>query len=345
MFRKYGKSYGNMWRFKDALTTDNTSLVKHNEKLYAFYKEQPERKYCKICHGTNQRYEFHSHGVRYFCCDDCGHINGGYEDTEEYCRKLYENDDGCFGSTYEDLDREAYLARMKTIYLPKAEFLNETFDAYPGKYKTDAMKFLDIGAGSGHFVYAMREMGFNATGIDVDMHQVRQANKLLPAGMLEHCPSEKLIEYLSAAKADVLTCIYAFEHIPNIREVFDTIQQNSHIRWIFFSVPMFSFTSMLQAVSSDVYARILHAAHTHIYTEESIAWLCKHYGWVPLGEWRFGADVADILRTVMVKLEMQGDSKLANVCKAKFADMIDDLQIVMDKKEFCSEIHILVEKI
>lgn len=343
MIKKFGKSYGNMWKFKNTLTEDNSALVKHNKKLYDLYNNQPERKFCKICNGTGHRYQFHSHGVLYFCCNQCGHINGMHEDTEEYCRKLYENDDGLFGSQYEDIDTDIYMERMETIYLPKAEFLKETLVS-EGGVDVSALKFLDIGAGTGHFVYAMNKLGLDAHGIEVDVHQVRHSQKLLSKDVIQHCPSEKMVDWIRTTKVDVITCIYAFEHITNVTEIFEAIRDNPSIRWIYFSVPMFSFTSMLQCVEPDVYARILHAAHTHIYTEESIAWICEHYGWKPLGEWRFGADAADILRTVEVKLEMQGDQELARVCHERFTGMIDDLQYAMDKKGFCSEIHILVEK-
>ncbi len=137
MIHKFSKSYANMWTFKENLTADNENLVKHNDRLYQIYKEQPERKFCKICHGTEKRWQFHSHGVTYFCCDTCGHINGSHEDTEEYCRMLYENDDGCFGNTYEDSEKARYLQRVETIYLPKVKFMKEvlTNSMVGGGYK------------------------------------------------------------------------------------------------------------------------------------------------------------------------------------------------------------------
>ena len=335
-----------MWTFKEGLTAENKELVEHNEKLYEFYKQQPVRTACKICgEGGTHRWEFHSHGVLYWCCNNCGHINGNHEDTEEYCKKLYEGNDGCFGGQYEDAEKERFLERMRTIYLPKAEFLKEVLESNDGGCKdVGSMNFLDIGSGSGHFVYAMNELGMHAKGIDVDLHQVLHAQKILPKGFLEHCPSERMVEYISNAEADTLTCIYAFEHIVNVVDVFDAIQRNANIKRIYFAVPMFAVTSMLESVEPNVYARVLHAAHTHIYTEESIAWLCKKYGWKALGEWRFGSDAADILRTIMVKLEMQGDHEFAEVCKEKYVGLIDDLQYVIDKHSCCSDTHILVEK-
>lgn len=345
MLQKFSKSYANMWAFKENLTLDNEKMAEHQNHLYEIYKQQPECKFCKICHGTKKRWQFHSHGVLYFCCDTCGHINGNYEDTEEYCRMLYENDDGCFGSTYEDAEKERYFQRVKTIYLPKAQFMKEAFAKGGGGIEISRLKFLDIGAGTGHFVLAMQQEGLNAWGIDVDIHQVRHAQNILSPGLLEHCPSENLLEYISSTSADVITCIYAFEHITNVVEIFDAIQRNSKIRWLYFSVPMFSLASVIDSINSnDIYARILHSAHTHIYSDESIKWICNKYNWKVLGDWRFGADAADLLRTIMITAESNGDKEFAKVCRDKFVEMMDDLQHVIDKNYFCSDIHILVEK-
>ena len=192
---------------------------------------------------------------------------------------------------------------------------------------------------------AMHEEGLDAIGVDVDVHQARHAQSIIPKHLLEHCPSEKLLDYIKTSSANVLTCIYAFEHIVNVVDVFDAIQQNPNIRWVYFSVPMFSLSSVLDSVMPEnVYARVLGAAHTHIYSDESINWICNKYSWNKIGVWKFGADAADILRNIMVVAESKGDTEFAKVCRDKFVPMIDDLQHVIDKNNFCSDIHILVEK-
>ena len=340
--RKNSKSYGNMWEFKENLTSENEELVIKNDKLTSLYNQQPKRRYCKICHGTKRRYEFHGRGTTFFCCNQCGHINGSYEDTEEYCKVMYESEDGIFGGYYEDSDKETFLRRMKTIYMPKAEFMIEVLEksgAFPKK-----LSYVDIGAGSGHFVWALKDLGLNAVGIEADLHQVNYVNKLFGSEIEKHCPSKNVIDYLSRTKTDVVSAIYAFEHIINVVDVFEAINDNPNIKWIYYSVPMFSVTSMLDSVNSDVYGRVLHAAHTHIYTEESIKWINQKYHWKVLGEWRFGSDIADILRMIMVKAERNGDVLYAQECKRRLSGLIDELQSVLDRNDCCSDTHILLEK-
>ena len=159
MIHKFSKSYANMWALKENLTTENENFIQKNKRLYAIYNEQPERKFCKICHGTNWRYQFHSHGVIYRCCATCGHINGSHEDTVEYCRMLYENEDAVFGGYYEDIDKEKYFSRMEIIYLPKAEFLKEvlTETAKGGGQRQQRLENFRLGRRYGTFCSGVTE--------------------------------------------------------------------------------------------------------------------------------------------------------------------------------------------
>lgn len=342
MITKYSKSYNNMWKFKDSLTSDNRKLLEVNNRITDVYNAQPVRRRCKICGADKHRYDFHARRTKYWCCDNCGHINGWYEDTEEFCKIMYESDDGIFGGYYEDTDIDYYMDRMRTIYAPKADFMIESIEQ-SGENPAE-LKYADIGAGSGHFVTSLQEKNYNAIGIEVDKHQVRHVNNMLDREVLVHCKSEDVLTMIGETNVDVVTCIYGFEHIINVVDVFEAINRNPHIKWIYFSVPMLSVSSLLDSVNPDVYWRVLHAAHTHIYSTESIEWLCDNYKWEKKAEWVFGSDVADLLRNIMVKATENGDVEYATAIKDMFAPMIDDLQGVIDKHRMCSDIHLLVKK-
>ena len=193
IFKKYGKTYSNMWKFKDRLTLDNESRLLQNQNVLELYKKQPVRKFCKICGGEVHRWEFYSHGVKYYCCDKCGHINGEFMDTEEFTKALYESDVIGYGDDYRTPDRQEYMERVDTIYLPKAEFLRDTIG---GVDNPQNMKVVDIGAGAGHYVAAMQKQGFSAVGIEVDHHQVEFASRILPPGSMIFCPSADICEYI-----------------------------------------------------------------------------------------------------------------------------------------------------
>lgn len=72
--------------------------------------------------------------------------------------------------------------------------------------------------------------------------------------------------------------------------------------------------------------------------------MCKKYDLEVMGEWRFGTDVADLFRNVFVKLEQENNQELARIYKEHFLPILDDLQLIIDKSNFCSEIHVVAKK-
>lgn len=206
------------------------------------------------------------------------------------------------------------------------------------------LKYVDVSAGSGQFVYSLIEKGYDAVGIEVDVHQVNHVNDLLQRTILLHRKSEDIVETIRDIDCDVMSCIYGFEHIVNVGDVLSAINDNSKVQWVYFAVPTLSVCSMLDSVNPDVYWRVLHAAHTHVYSNESVEWLCNQYDWEKVAEWRFGSDAADLLRNIMVKAEANGDIEYAEECKRQFIPLIDDLQLIIDKHKLCSDTHVLCRK-
>ena len=75
-----------------------------------------------------------SFGVPYKLCLLCGHLNGAYQDTNVFAKKLY-NQDG--GKNYSKNYLDDYYQRVKNIYIPKVDFLNKVI-----KKK---LKIIDLG--------------------------------------------------------------------------------------------------------------------------------------------------------------------------------------------------------
>ena len=87
--------------------------------------------------------------------------------------------------------------------------------------------------------------------------------------------------------------IGVLEHLQEPREVLHAICSNPTIRYIYISVPMFSLSVYLKAVSPEVFHRQLGAGHTHLYTDSSLDWMCKEFGLERVGGWWFGTDIVD----------------------------------------------------
>lgn len=341
MFIMEGKSYQDISELKADFLKDNRTYLDDNLKIAATYQKQPIRISCKICGKMlHRKKSFFSHEIEYIVCENCGHINGAYEETLDFTTQIYEQFD--YGKNYRMLGKEAYQNRMNKIYVPKANFLIQTLQDESVCYKN--LKCLDVGTGSGYFVGAMELLGLNACGIDVSKRQVSWGNEMLGSNRLRYVTQKEVPECIRATDASIVSFIGVLEHVINLEEVLDAVAANNNIRYVLFSVPLFSYSVVLEAISPNVFNRLLGGSHTHIFTNESLKYLYKKYGWDVIGEWWFGTDAADLLRCVIVKLESEGNSYLAEVFHDKYARILDSIQIVLDKEHFCSEVHVVVRK-
>ena len=339
---RYGKSYEPVSSLKSDFVSDNKTHLSENERIERIYSQQPKRRICKICKGElSGSTMFHSHGLNYYHCEKCGHINGEYDETDEFTSKIYEQSD--YGRTYRTRSRDEYFERLNNIYLPKAEFLIDSLEEEG--VKTKDLTFIDIGAGSGFFVGALSKLGFSVKGIEVSESQVNYANEMLEMKILEHLPQEKVVETICKSDADVISFIGVLEHVVNPHQILEAIKQNQKIRYIYFSVPMFSYSVFWEAISSDVFNRLLGGSHTHIFSNSSLEYLYRFYGWKNIAEWRFGTDIADLKRIIQVKMIDDGNEYLANLFDKMQSAILDEIQLILDHQEFSSETHVLVEKV
>ena len=338
---RYGKSYSDIEKVKQNFTSENEYALMDNERIKNCYMKQPNRTNCKICGELlKESVTFHSHDIRYFICKKCGHINGEKLETEEYTSSIYESPESDYGKFYRAQDEELYNLRVHNIYVPKAEFMLEALRAL--KINPMELTYLDVGAGSGYFVNAMSTMGLDVKGIEVSAMQVKYGNEMLKSRKLFCVPQKEVVSYIEGADCKVISFIGVLEHVVNLEEILCAVSNNKNIQYMYFLVPMFSFSVMLETMFPFVYNRVLGGAHTHIFTDSSLEYIYKKYNMELCGEWRFGADIADLLRTMKVTMKKDGNENLISIVDENFHSIIDDLQLIIDKNHICSEIHALV---
>ena len=149
--------------------------------------------------------------------------------------------------------------------------------------------------------------------------------------------------YLEVANSDsdILTAMGVIEHLREPHKFFQAFTK-SKIKYLYYSVPMFSLTALLENVFEKVFPRHLSAGHTHLYTEESIVEMNKIIGIKALAEWRFGTDAMDLFRNLSVTLEKNNVSnKTMQLFSNGYLETIDKFQKILDENHFCSEIHLL----
>ena len=338
---RFGKPSGPLLAQKGTFFESNDELQERVREIGAIYVRQPKRSSCKNCSRPLAGLTFTKMGIDYVQCENCGHLNGRHEDTEEFVEAVYTGKGGAaYASTYGAADLAAYESRVKAIYAPKAAFL---FDVIGDGAKD--LSFADMGAGSGYFVAALRQAGAeNVVGYDVSETQVSLAREMSGGTFRLHALGDTA-RIVAGVEADVVSFIGVLEHLRDPRAVLAALQANRTIRYAYLSIPMFSVTVFLEAVFPSVFHRHLGAGHTHLYTDSSLDWMCREFGFTRVGEWWFGTDMVDLYRDVIVSLgKSAGTANLSAAWHDGFGGVIDALQLELDKRKLSSEVHVVLRK-
>ena len=142
-----------------------------------------------------------------------------------------------------------------------------------------------------------------------------------------------------------MSMIGVLEHLQNPREVLASLVANGRVRYVFLSVPLFSPCVYLEMAFPGVFHRQLSGGHTHLFTDESLDWMCRAYQLERISEWWFGTDVVDLYRTVRVSIETQGASERTRAhWTNQMLPALDQMQRALDEQHAASEVHVLLRK-
>ena len=62
-------------------------------------------------------------------------------------------------------------------------------------------------------------------------------------------------------------------------------------------------------------------------------------------EWRFGSDINDLYRFLMVSMQKNDNGDFSGYFSERFVPLMDELQQVLDRSEFSSELHFILKRI
>jgi hypothetical protein len=141
----------------------------------------------------------------------------------------------------------------------------------------------------------------------------------------------------------LLSMIGVLEHLTNPNDILNCFSR-SKIKYLYISVPIFSLSVFIENSFSKVFPRHLSAAHTHLYTEDSLNFLAKKNNLKIVGEWWFGTDFLDLYRSLINSSSNYNLTLYKKYLDKNFFNIINDLQNVLDKNKTCSEVHILFKK-
>ena len=329
---KFSKSYSDIFKLKKDFYENNEYNLRNTLRINALYKKQPIRKYCKNCNFEISKVFIKNFNINYKLCFRCGHLNGNYKDTKIFAKKIYYNDDG---KNYSKNYLNNYKLRVKNIYLPKVQFLK--------KIIKKKIKLIDLGCGAGHFIKALEINKISAKGYDVSKELCKLGNKHLKNNKIYHIKFDEIYKILSKEKeANTLSLIGVLEHLVEPDKILQSFKK-SKIQYLYICVPLFSLSTFIENSFPTVYPRQLAEGHTHLYTEKSLKYLANKYKLKILGEYWFGTDMPDLMRSLMNAGNIINRKIYLKELHAKFSKYIDDLQAVLDKNKVCSQVHMVLE--
>jgi 2-polyprenyl-3-methyl-5-hydroxy-6-metoxy-1,4-benzoquinol methylase len=343
---KYSKKYNLfLQNIKASFDTEKSDLIKKQVLNATQYSKEPVREKCKNClTKIDHKKVFFSKkfspevSIDFFLCAKCGHLNGKYQDTENYSKNLYSGENAAYGATTYLKSTQStadYNNRVKNVYLPKAQF----FDSVT-KLNKKKTKIFDMGCGAGYLLKSFEVLGFNnLMGSEIAPDLIQAAKSHIPNISISESSDKDVMKILDKFDGNVVCMIGVLEHLVYNTEVMNKIIKNKNIDYLFISVPRFSLSVFLELLSTDFFHRQLSSGHTHLYTEKSLEYFERKYSLKRLGEWFFGADMEDLKRLIFSRLD--GFIPAKEYLEENFFSKRDVLQSAVDKTRFTSEVHIV----
>ncbi|HEY4475572.1 MAG TPA: class I SAM-dependent methyltransferase [Candidatus Paceibacterota bacterium] len=231
------------------------------------------------------------HGATYFRCPKCDLRYLKQRLSEAALDEFYATDKVLSATL---TNKKLTKKRVEEIVMPKARWVLEQFErAYGRKPK----KVVDVGAGGGHFVYAMKKLGIEAEGIEPNEPSVKYAQEafginLVPADFLEYAKKER--------GADLITFWALLEHLPDYMAFLHAaknIFSASHRGMIIAEVPRWhSLGTIVQKTFPDsVNRHLFPLTHIRIFSDSSLATSFLNSGFAPAGAWFFGMDMYELV--------------------------------------------------
>ena len=148
--------------------------------------------------------------------------------------------------------------------------------------------------------------------------------KEIKKNKIHNVSMDYIYKKIANEKADCLSLIGVLEHLEEPHKILE-IFKKSKIKYLYISVPLFSFTSIIEHISPKIFPRWLSGGHTHLFTKESLSFLSKKYNFKIVGEWWFGLDFADLFRTIIVS--SKNNKKFNKLVETYYSKYIDEFNL------------------
>lgn len=175
---------------------------------------------CILCGEKNIKNIYKTHDRHYgikgefdiATCANCGLFFLNPMPSEHYLTSLYPKTYYSYQDFYEK--KHSFIKNLYKKYVINIRTLDPHFDV-PGKV-------LDIGCGSGKFLYLMKQQNWQVYGVEVNENAAKLGNEL---EQLNIHPGDLLTSNYASDFFDYIRSNHSFEHITNPEEVLDEIHR------------------------------------------------------------------------------------------------------------------------
>lgn len=249
---KFGKPIDIISLKSNIISNLKTELKRIKESREFLYKKTTESVIeCPICNSKEKVKVLEVYNAQYVNCKNCNHYYIDNRPNKNELEEFYEKNIH-YQSTYADKDN--LLTRVREVAEPK---LNYIIKMYEMKYGKPPKSILDVGAGSGHFVYAARLRGIKADGVELSKHGCEFAKNNFN---IELSSKDFIDCYKDFMDYDIITFWGVIEHIPYPLDMLIAAKKilNEREALIVAEVPRYeSLSSEVQSINKDSIIRHL----------------------------------------------------------------------------------------
>ncbi len=328
----------------ESIYQTNDALLEEQSLTAQALRHYPLRSHCMLCGTPVSKASKMTHRkVDYLHCLTCSHVQSVHEPANDYPESHRPNFLN-FESIYQQPTLDAFLSRRARVYSPKLDWVLSEFNKHDIEPGADSKKWLEFGCGLGYFLHALMDKGFKRLhGLEISQQLVEQSSNFFKRSIITHY--DGTFQAIDFAQYDVIASFFVFEHIPNPKELWEKLSTCKPGTALIFSVPMFSFSTLLESTFPTFAARNLDSVlHTQLYTDESIDYGLELSGFEMLSSWNFGQDASDLVRAILNQVHATFDKAQYRQVKHRLINMVDDLQSVIDRNHFCDARHIIAIK-
>jgi len=247
------------------------------------------------------------YGAIYYQCRKCFHYYLLYRPTEQYLNEFYKNNIE-YQSTY--ADKRTLKTRVEQVVIPKVKYVIQQYERIYGK---PPRSIIDVGAGSGHFVYACQKLGIPCEGIEVSESGRAFCKENFDIELFDG-------DFLKEAQrfnCDVVTFWGLIEHVSSPIEMLkSSILALNKEGMVIADVPRWdSFSTAVHCAFPDSVIRHLDPMdHIQCFSDSSLATAFSLSGYDIVAAWYFGMDAYELATQLSYIL---GENRILDVMREK----------------------------